>query len=44
MKIAKLLTIYPKIIEEPHFESVWQSRTLSKCELLLNFRIGFKCL
>ncbi len=34
------LSIYPKIIVQPHFESVRRSRTLSKCELLLNFRIG----
>jgi len=38
-KIATL-TIYPKIIEEPHFECVRLRRTHSKCELLLNFRIG----
>jgi hypothetical protein len=37
-KIA--LTIYPKIIEEPHFESVRLLRALSKCDLFLNFRIA----
>jgi len=33
------LFIYPKIIEEPHFECVRLRRTHSKCELYLNFRI-----
>ena len=33
-------TIYPKIKEELHFECVRRSRTHSKCELLLNSRIG----
>jgi hypothetical protein len=28
-------------MEVPHFEYVRRSRTYSKCELLLNFRIGF---
>jgi hypothetical protein len=36
------ITIYPKITEEPHFECVRQSRTHSKCELLLNFRVFSK--
>jgi len=36
-------SIYPKIIEDLHFECVRRSRTHSKCELLLNFRIGSKC-
>jgi hypothetical protein len=36
------MTISPKIIEEPHFESVRLRRTLSKCVLLLNFRIDNK--
>jgi hypothetical protein len=34
------LYIHPKIIRKPHFECVRRSRTHSKCELLLNFRIG----
>jgi hypothetical protein len=38
----KGLSIYPKIIVEPHFEWVRLCRTHSKCELLQNFRIGSK--
>ena len=34
------VSIYPKIIEEPHFACVRQSRTHAKCEPFPNFRIG----
>jgi hypothetical protein len=32
-------SIYPNIMEWPHSESVRGSRTLSKWELVMNFRI-----
>ena len=33
-------SIYPEIIEEPHFECVRRGRTHSKCDLPINFQIG----
>jgi hypothetical protein len=35
-------SIYPKIMEEPHFGCVRRSRTHPKCDLILIFWIGSK--